>query len=106
MRHKSRTEELLQLAKGSRAPVCFPGWKTPEEFSESSWKVTSQFSSDEDMGGNREIWAQIWILDKLLQPQMCSREERGLLGCPDSPPSLGMLHLAERIGIRSFSCPG
>lgn len=46
MRHKFRTEELLQLAKGSRAPVCVPGWKTPE-FSETCWEVTAQFSSDE-----------------------------------------------------------
>lgn len=46
MRHKFRTEELLQLAKGSRAPVSVPGWKTPE-FSETCWEVTAQFSSDE-----------------------------------------------------------
>lgn len=69
MRHKSRTEELLQLAKGSRAPVCFPGWKTPESFLKPAGKSVPSSALME----HREIW-ELWILDsvlldELLQPQ-------------------------------------
>lgn len=84
MRHEPKTEELLQLAKGSRAPVCFPGWKTPESFLKAAGKSLPSSALMRTWGGHREIW-DFWILDsvvvdELLQPQMCSREERGLPG--------------------------